>query len=217
MLSKKKQCTGCKKILTLNNFHKNHHKKDGLHGRCKECRKNNPETIRLYRIKNFEKRKIQLRKWRKENRERSNEWTRLYNKKPEVKKKRNLYLKNRINTDPCFKILHSLRNRLRIALKLSGSSKNESVKNLVGISIEGLKKYLESKFKTGMTWKNYNKFGWHIDHIIPCASFDLSKPKEQIKCFHYTNLQPLWWYENLAKGAKMPNKYEKQQTQVDSR
>jgi hypothetical protein len=211
MSSKKKQCTGCKKILTLNNFHKNCNEKDGLQRRCKECKKNNPETTRLYRIKNFEKRKIQLRKWRKENRERSNEWTRLYNKKPEVKKKRNLYFKNRIDTDPCFKILHSLRNRLRVALKLSGLSKNESAKNLVGISIEGLKKYLESKFKTGMTWENYNKFGWHIDHIIPCASFDLSKPKEQTKCFHYTNLQPLWWYENLAKGAKMPNKYEKQQ------
>jgi hypothetical protein len=44
---------------------------------------------------------------------------------------------------------------------------------------------------------------WHIDHIIPCVSFDLSKPKEQAKCFHYSNLQALWKHENLSKGAKI--------------
>jgi hypothetical protein len=64
-------------------------------------------------------------------------------------------------------------------------------------------KHLESKFTEGMSWSNYGYKGWHVDHIKPCASFDLSDPEEQKKCFHYTNLQPLWWYDNFKKGAKL--------------
>ena len=72
-----------------------------------------------------------------------------------------------------------------------------------------LVEYLESKFQPGMTWKNYgNPNGdhtncWHIDHIIPCASFDLSDPEQQVKCFHYTNLQPLWAKDNIRKKDKI--------------
>lgn len=54
-----------------------------------------------------------------------------------------------------------------------------------------------------MTWANYGKSGWHIDHIKPCASFDLSDPDQQKACFHYSNLQPLWAFDNLSKGAKL--------------
>ena len=52
-----------------------------------------------------------------------------------------------------------------------------------------------------MTWENHTTHGWHIDHVKPCAVFDLSKPEEQKKCFHYTNLQPLWAKENLSKSG----------------
>ena len=78
---------------------------------------------------------------------------------------------------------------------------SSSVK-LLGASIPDVVKHLEKQFKPGMTWENYGKDGWHIDHIRPCASFDLSKLEEQKKCFHYTNLQPLWAMENISKGAK---------------
>jgi hypothetical protein len=54
-----------------------------------------------------------------------------------------------------------------------------------------------------MNWQNHKRFGWHIDHIKPCSSFDLSKEEEQLACFHYTNLQPLWWHENLKKSNKI--------------
>jgi hypothetical protein len=51
-----------------------------------------------------------------------------------------------------------------------------------------------------MNWENQGE--WHIDHILPCASFDLTKEEEQRKCFHYTNLQPLWAKDNMIKGSK---------------
>ncbi len=60
--------------------------------------------------------------------------------------------------------------------------------------------YLEKKYKKGMTRDNYGD--WHVDHIKPCASFDLTDAKQQMLCFHYTNLQPLWAKENLQKGKK---------------
>jgi hypothetical protein len=54
-----------------------------------------------------------------------------------------------------------------------------------------------------MSWDNWTKDGWHIDHIKPCSSFDLSKEYEQRACFHYTNMQPLWAVDNLRKGNKL--------------
>jgi len=68
-------------------------------------------------------------------------------------------------------------------------------------SIIELQKYLQSKFNNGMTWKNHGFRGWHIDHIIPLSSAKSQKELESL--FHYTNLQPLWWYDNLSKKDKI--------------
>jgi len=94
---------------------------------------------------------------------------------------------------------HALKERMRIALK--GKVKAGKTKELLGCSIEEFRAHLESKFHEGMSWDNYGQFGWHIDHIRPCSSFDLSDAAQQRACFHYTNLQPLWWLENIKKGA----------------
>ena len=72
---------------------------------------------------------------------------------------------------------------------------------LVGCDIDTLCLHLESQFQKGMEWINYGE--WHVDHIKPCASFDLSDPKQQQECFHYTNLQPLWAADNLAKASNL--------------
>jgi hypothetical protein len=93
--------------------------------------------------------------------------------------------------------------RYRVWSVLKGVSKSKSTMQLVGCSIKFLIKYLELRFMKDMSWHNYGLYGWHIDHIIPCASFDLSKPEEQRKCFHYTNLQPLWAFDNLSKNDKI--------------
>lgn len=90
-----------------------------------------------------------------------------------------------------------------MALKRVTTSKSIGTELLIGCSINQLREHLESLFKPGMTWANHGKRGWHIDHKLPCNSFDLRDVNEQKKCFHYTNLQPLWWNENLSKGDKL--------------
>lgn len=100
--------------------------------------------------------------------------------------------------DPKNKIRHRLRTRMYHLLK--GIRKAANSEELIGCSASELKTYLEGLFQEGMTWDNYGRNGWHVDHIKPCALFDLTNPKEQRKCFHFTNLQPLWEHDNLSKG-----------------
>ena len=117
------------------------------------------------------------------------------------KQRRYLYRSNRMRTDLNFKLSNILRSRLYRPLK--GGAKGGSAVRDLGCSIEFLKTYLESKFKPDMTWENWSKTGWHIDHIIPLSSFDLTKRRQFLKACHYTNLQPLWAGENLIKGSKI--------------
>lgn len=120
-----------------------------------------------------------------------------YNKKN--RQKRNDYFNQKYKNDTNFRLIHNLRSRLRQALKSQKASKNTKTVKLLGCSIEEFKQYLKSKFKPGMTFKNYGK--WHIDHIKPLSKFDLNKDVKLV-C-HYTNLQPLWAKDNLSKNNKM--------------
>jgi hypothetical protein len=106
----------------------------------------------------------------------------------------------RYNIDPEYKLKHILRVRIQKAIKLN--CKKTSSTELLGCNLSEYRLYLESKFTEGMNWDNYGRKGWHIDHIIPCASFNLSDYNQQKQCFHYTNTQPLWWWDNLKKSAK---------------
>ena len=71
---------------------------------------------------------------------------------------------------------------------------------LVGCTIEELKRHLQNQFDNKMSWQNYGS--WHIDHKKAVSKFDLTKPKEQEKCFNYKNLQPLWGTDNLRKSNR---------------
>lgn len=122
--------------------------------------------------------------------------------KEKLKKKRNKYEANRKRND----INYKLNTIIRINKALKRNSKNSSTIKLLGCSIKELKNHLESQFTKEMSWDNYGQNGWEIDHIQPCASFDLSNPEEQYKCFNYTNLQPLWKKENREKWHKIDYK-----------
>ena len=93
-----------------------------------------------------------------------------------------------------------------LAVKLTLEKLTKEAKDL-GCTIKELKIYLESKFQPGMTWENHGRFGWHIDHEVPLSSFDLTDREQFLKACHYTNLQPLWWNENLSKGKIMDCKF----------
>jgi hypothetical protein len=159
-----------------------------------------------YYLKNKEKILEICKKYREKFKLEYKRYNKKYRKlhKREINSKRKIRLAN----DMSFKIKCNLRCRLYKVLK--GRIKSSTVYILIGCSIEKLKQHLQSQFKLGMNWSNYgtghNGKGmqqWHIDHIRPCASFDLTKESEQKKCFHYTNLQPLWAEINLRKKDKI--------------
>ncbi|HEX2900701.1 MAG TPA: hypothetical protein VHS96_13345, partial [Bacteroidia bacterium] len=92
-------------------------------------------------------------------------------------------------------IKQNLSRRIRHAL--GKNRKICSSSEYTGCSIPELKRHLENLFQPGMTWENRGE--WEIDHIRPCASFDLIDPEQQRCCFHYSNLQPLWRAQNRQK------------------
>lgn len=162
---------------------------------------NKKEYMKKYRKENKVKTSIYNKNYLLLHHKRILEYKKKYRKehKAELINYRIKYYGNRDRFDVDFKIRHNLRNRIIKVLK--GINKSETTLKLLGCSVKYLKQHLESTFQIGMTWDNYGK--WHIDHIRPCASFDLSKESEQKKCFHYSNLQPLWAKENLSKKDKI--------------
>ena len=104
---------------------------------------------------------------------------------------------------PQAKAAKILRDRISQALRAANATKSARTFELLGASIEEVRAHLEAQFKLGMTWENWSFEGWHIDHIKPCASFDLTDPEQQKACFHYSNLQPLWAKDNQSKSDRL--------------
>lgn len=131
------------------------------------------------------------KRWRAENKER----VRAIYRRHMTKKRR---------TDVLFALKCVVRERILCAVSRQGSRKSSRTIDLIGCTVAELARHLESKFLPGMTWENRGANGWHIDHIIPIAKFDLSDPQQQAAAFHYTNLQPLWAEDNRRKGTTAP-------------
>jgi hypothetical protein len=206
-----KRCTVCSEVKAVSEYGICSKNKDGLRGQCKACRHkeylDNKEVRNRQTRENYMKNRESILAKQKADRERSVENNRQKNKRyyqknrAKIIQKNKEYLYARIESDISFKILQRCRTRLYKAVK--GYVKSERTKNLIGCSPDALIKHLEKQFKQGMTWGNYGE--WHIDHIIPCAYFDFSKETDQKKCFHYSNLQPLWAEDNFAKHDKVEN------------
>jgi hypothetical protein len=182
---------------TTDFFHKcSTRSKYGIKSYCKKC--GNKKALERY-YKNREHNLLKQKEWHYRNRGKRTKQLREYSYAN--KNRRNEYLKKKRETDVQFKISKNIRDRMRAAM--DGRSKSKNTIDLLGCSIEEVKIYLENQFTEGMTWNNYGKTGWHIDHILPCASFDLTDPEQQKKCFHYTNLQPLWAKDNYSKRDRI--------------
>lgn len=170
----------------------------------------NKEKIRAQRkrkyeeIKNNPDYKNKKHEWNVVNKDRISAYNKSYrlNNYDRLKKYDREYEKNKKRNNDKHRILCVLRTRLWGAVKKCDGVKKPTIE-LLGCEVDYFIKYMESLFTAGMTWDNYGKYGWHIDHIIPCASFDLTNPDQQKACFHYTNLQPLWEFDNLSKSDKI--------------
>ena len=175
-------------------------------------------------IKTVIEKKQTAKRWRENNKEYLKKWKREWYEKNcmnnlEYKVYRKKYRQERLHiererdrkkyrTDPNFRMKKILRAQVTYSIKRGfklGEKCAPTLKLLDIPSIEWFWKYIKSKFLPGMTMENQGK--WHIDHIIPCASFDLKCPVQQLACFNYKNLQPLWATDNMKKRDKL--NYEK--------
>jgi hypothetical protein len=171
-------CNKCKEQKDYNLFAKKGHYKPYM---CKSCLNDADRALRASDPESYNK-KI------RENYQRN---------KDKINETRRKNLQKRRDEDPKYRVMMALHCRLYMAVK----EKKGKTMELVGCSKDALNKHLYSKFTEGMTWENYGE--WHIDHIRPCASFNLEDPEEQKKCFHWTNLQPLWAKDNIIKSDRL--------------
>ena len=170
-------------------------RKAGLHPRIKLTPEQSKANRKAER-KRYREQHIELFR-AKRNANRKKEFERNPDK---VRAKRNAYKQNRASIDVNFRLVEHLRKKVYLILR-----KNKSLHtiDLLGCSVDHARKHIEMQFKDGMTWDNWAMDGWHIDHIIPISSFDLTDIEQQKQCCHYTNLQPLWSDENYKKSNKI--------------
>jgi thiol-disulfide isomerase/thioredoxin len=186
----KKKCYENKKdVYLLKNKIRYQEKKEEILDQCKQYRDANKEIIKqrhaAYRTKNKERRDV----WQKQYYEAN---------KPARIAYHSAYRKERAKRDHVYALTFIVRRRITLALKYRGSSKPSKTADMLGCSYAFLAKHLESMFTDGMSWENRGK--WHVDHIVPLATAKTTD--EVVALCHYTNLQPMWAFENLSKGAR---------------
>ena len=207
-----KKCNQCGKLKSINEFYiKPYESKDGYYSICKECQKS---KVNLY--KKSEKGSKYLKEYRQTteykkrrrayetNRRRNpnvKEYHKNYNKRDEVKEYSNKWHIEKYRKDITYKLNNLMSKRINQSLR--SNKQNRHWEDLVGYTIEDLKKHLESKFKDNMNWDNIGK--WHIDHIKPVSSFNFKSFTDYDfkECWELKNLQPLWAKDNLSKGSKL--------------
>jgi hypothetical protein len=173
--------THCKKCMNENSAKYKFDNKEKLVEKSKEYVKRNSEVIKEKRKIYLEKNPYLYKNWLEKNKEHRHNYIKNYNSNPKIKVKNSL--------------------RTRINELMNKKYDNPRTFDLVGCDFEFLLSYIEEKFVGGMNWDNYGYYGWHIDHIIPLSS---AKNEEEIrKLYHYTNLQPLWFKDNLKKSNNL--------------
>jgi len=213
-----KICTNCGFEKPISEFTKNKSKKGGFNTWCKACinlyNKNyyqeNADKAREYSLQNFDRIKIRMReygiKYRERNvekiKERKKQYYESYYK--EASKERNArYERERRKAGRINKLNKNM--SLAIWRSLKDGKNGNHWEELVRYTLAELKQHLEKQFKDGMTWDNYGKQGWEIDHEIPVSIFNIDgiKSKGFKNCWSLENLQPMWAEENASKRNKL--------------
>jgi len=205
-----KKCSKCGRELPLDQFYKRSNGV-GCRSSCKECyclgtaewQKNNLDRVKAASVEWYKRNNEKVRKrnamWRKNNPEKFKEGVvRWHRNNPRYWGD---YSRRRAANDLEYRLMNNIRRAMNSTLR--GRMKAGHTRELFGCSVEELRGYIQRQFQPGMTWDNYGRSGWHIDHIIPLDYFDFSDPEQQKRAWHYTNLQPLWAVDNLRKSNKI--------------
>jgi hypothetical protein len=171
--------------------------------RINDCRNCKIFYLKEYNRKTEDIRKKQKKEYREKNKNILNEKKKIYyiNNKDKIRTYKKKWETDKRKSDILFKLKQVLRHRIYIYLKRKEKNKKFKSIELLGCSSSFLKEHIEKQFQLNMTWDNYGD--WHIDHIIPLNS--ANSEEELFKLCHYTNLQPLWAYDNLSKGCRILN------------
>lgn len=181
--------------------------RDQISERKKEYREKNKEQIKEYQRQYDLTHRESRAEYRQDHEKEIQQYNKEYCKinKKQINARKRQYTKRKKQQDPYFKIKCNLRTRLYHAIKNNFKS-GSAVADLM-MSIFDFKIYLEKRFypnpESGemMTWENYGTL-WHIDHIIPLSSFDLTNREELLKAVHFSNLRPMWAKQNISEGAR---------------
>lgn len=183
-----KQCNVCQEKKPAHDFHKRFASKDSLANLCKSCsalqyqnkyKEKYKEKNRERYLKNKEEKNEKAKQWKLKNKDKISIHKRKQHQKPENKIKR----------------------RLEKRIKGAVANKNADHSFDIGCTKKQLAIHIESKMLIGMTWDNYGKQdGWCIDHIKPLKTFDLTQKEQRNAANHFSNLQPLWNFQNLKKS-----------------
>ena len=178
-------------------------KKDKLKAYNKLWRENNKDKIKTWNDANKDKIRASKRKYQKGYRERNpdqkNNWR--VNNIEKVREYIRIYEKSKRSIDPVYKFSRDIRSLIGGSFRRKGSIKPFKTEEVLGCSISEFQKYILDKCPIGVTLDDFNRYGYHIDHVIPLAS---AKSEEEILTLcHYKNLQPLWCKDNLTKSSKI--------------
>jgi len=222
-----KTCSVCQRLKSLSSFNAKACRIDGKRAECRECQgvkqrkyaaENTSVIVKknlLWRHNNIERvrkrsrehaRKQHVKSYKKEyerlNFERLSELRKEWRKKNSHKRK--IYNDKQVSTAKG-KLEAAIRVCVRSEIR-NGSKGGRKTFDLLGYSTTDLMNRLESLFQVGMSWENYGRGGWHVDHIIPLSSFKYETPDDPDfkRAWALSNLQPLWQFDNLSKGSRMP-------------
>jgi hypothetical protein len=183
------ECRKCSIQLTNENKVKKH----------RLCRSCNKIMCKEYKQKNKKAISDYNKNYKSEHKDEITKYNHDYNisNRKSIQTRHTKYLREKRKSDPNYKISVTCRNRIKKLVK--GEHKTST---LIGCNTDLIIEWLTSNFTSKMTLENHGEY-WHIDHVIPCNSFDLTKEEDLKKCFHWTNLQPLEAKKNLSKKDKI--------------
>jgi hypothetical protein len=205
-----KLCAKCRQIKDKSLFGRARERPDGLKPYCKVCSNNasgesrrrnlesSRKSVRDYYQKNKAKRNAAGKIWREKNKERMALLVKRWNDENKERVRLNgLNYSRRIDQ----RIRRTFSNRIRTLIR--GGKQRKSTFAIVGYTFDELKAHIQRQFTNGMSWDNYGE--WHIDHIRPLSSFDItSYESEDFKvAWSLPNLRPLWAKDNISKGPRV--------------